>query len=84
MIERVLERGRRNGETEAGQIRRNDSMAFRQLRNQVSEHVGGRREAVQQKNGRRVCRTRFAIEDIVLRHHREPVMHDRRETGRFG
>src|SRR6185437_14874170 len=61
-----------------GEIRRDDAMVLRKNGNQVPEHVRRGREAVQQKNYRRVFRTRFAIKNPVLPHFCEPVMHGRR------
>jgi hypothetical protein len=52
----------RDGETEARQVGRHDMESVGKQRNEISEHVRGGGEAVQQQEGRVLPVSRFAIE----------------------
>ncbi|EGX99514.1 hypothetical protein AZA_38179 [Nitrospirillum viridazoti Y2] len=66
-IEGVIELAARGrlGETEAGQIRRHDVEAVGQQRDQITEHVGGTGEAVQQQQRRVRAVAGLAIEHFM-------------------
>src|SRR5262245_13784256 len=83
VIERVTEvfSRRHIGLTEPGKVRRDDMKPVSEERDQVTEHVAGAREAVQQQELRRLGRPRLAIEHLEAIDISRAVLDRRHYTG---
>src|SRR5437879_10013167 len=55
----------RHREAESRKIRRHHAIVLREARNQVSEHMGGCRKAVEQQHGRRAAVASLSVKDFV-------------------